>query len=489
MFGSERTLATVIKRRHPISLPVVAGALRLTDLAIVAATSEVLHPMLAADKTFYYSTAEILSVLFAAIVFHINGLYRLKGLNFRHLKNQLTKLTYGWGIVLLSLIVAMFFMKVSEEYSRTWMGAWFVTCLAGMAATRAVLVIRAQHWVEQGRLTKNVIIVGYQQNITERLIERLCADESVWIAGYFDDRVNREGCVSPPTLVTSNAKVDRMGTINDLIEYARQHRVDHIILAFPWSAVRRVTAVADRLSILPVDVSLAPDEIGLSLVQATMTSLCGVPLLGITMKPLGDWQHFIKSVFDLVMGSVLLVALSVPFLLVALAIKLDSPGPVFFRQKRYGFNHHLIGIWKFRTMSSHMCDDLGEKSTERNDPRITRVGRWLRKMSIDEIPQLFNVVKGEMSLVGPRPHALNSKAAGRYFQEVVADYAARHRVKPGITGWAQVNGWRGETTTEDQIRKRVEYDLFYISNWSFTFDLKILFMTLFVLFKHHDKVW
>jgi exopolysaccharide biosynthesis polyprenyl glycosylphosphotransferase len=179
----------------------------------------------------------------------------------------------------------------------------------------------------------------------------------------------------------------------------------------------------------------------------------------------------------------LLLFLAPLFLVVALAIKLDSPGPVFFRQKRYGFNNHLIGVYKFRSMRHDMRDEKAEKLVTKNDPRVTRLGAFLRKTSIDELPQLINVLLGEMSIVGPRPHALSAKAADRLYEEVVAEYAARHRVKPGITGWAQVMGWRGETDTIEKIQKRVEHDLYYIENWSLGFDLKILVLTVFALLK------
>jgi exopolysaccharide biosynthesis polyprenyl glycosylphosphotransferase len=173
----------------------------------------------------------------------------------------------------------------------------------------------------------------------------------------------------------------------------------------------------------------------------------------------------------------LLVAAAPVLLLIAAAIKLDSPGPALFKQRRYGFNHRLIGVWKFRTMHVEYQDEDAVQLTTRNDPRVTRVGAFLRRTSLDELPQLFNVLAGEMSLVGPRPHALQAKAAGKLYEEAVAQYAARHKVKPGITGWAQVNGWRGETDTEEKIRRRIDHDLYYINNWSLLFDFKILVLT------------
>jgi len=185
-----------------------------------------------------------------------------------------------------------------------------------------------------------------------------------------------------------------------------------------------------------------------------------------------------KWLFDKFVGGLLLLATSPILLLTAIAIKLDSRGPVFFKQKRYGFNNELIEVFKFRSMYVDQCDATASKLATKNDPRVTRLGRFLRKASIDELPQLINVVfKGDLSLVGPRPHAVHAKAENRLYDEAVDGYFARHRVKPGITGWAQVNGWRGETDTHEKIQRRVEHDLYYIENWSLLFDLYILATT------------
>jgi exopolysaccharide biosynthesis polyprenyl glycosylphosphotransferase len=193
---------------------------------------------------------------------------------------------------------------------------------------------------------------------------------------------------------------------------------------------------------------------------------------------MADWDIVIKQAFDRFAGALALVALSPILAATALAIKLDSPGPVFFKQKRYGFNNELIEVFKFRSMYVDQLDPTAAKLVTRDDPRVTRVGRFIRKTSIDELPQLINVVfKGDLSLVGPRPHAVHAKAADRQYDEVVDGYFARHRVKPGITGWAQVNGWRGETDTPEKIQQRVEHDLYYIENWSIMLDLYILAIT------------
>ena len=209
-----------------------------------------------------------------------------------------------------------------------------------------------------------------------------------------------------------------------------------------------------------------------------------MPVLDLFDKPIADWDVVIKLAFDKIVGALALIALSPVLLATAIAVKLDSPGPVLFRQRRYGFNNELIEVFKFRSMYVDQTDATAARLVTRDDPRVTRVGRFIRKTSIDELPQLFNVVfKGNLSLVGPRPHAVHAKAADRQYEEVVDGYFARHRVRPGITGWAQVNGWRGETDTPEKIQQRVEHDLYYIENWSILLDLSILAITPFALFK------
>jgi exopolysaccharide biosynthesis polyprenyl glycosylphosphotransferase len=207
-----------------------------------------------------------------------------------------------------------------------------------------------------------------------------------------------------------------------------------------------------------------------------------VPMLDIFDRPIADWDIVIKWLFDRVVGMGLLIAAAPVMAVVALLIKFDSPGPIFFRQRRYGFNNELIEVYKFRSMYVEATDASATKLVTKNDPRVTRIGRFIRKTSLDELPQLINVaIKGNLSLVGPRPHATHAKAANRLYDDVVDGYFARHRVKPGITGWAQVNGWRGETDTSDKIQRRVEHDLYYIENWSVLFDLSILIKTPFAL--------
>jgi Undecaprenyl-phosphate glucose phosphotransferase len=476
-----RQLAVLRAKRNanrPVSLVIVAGVLRAADLLMIAATAILTHALYLSDTPFadrrLYFLATLVALFASGTVFHANGLYQLQGITAGSLK--LGKLAASWSVVMLGLIVVGFLFKVSSEFSRLWVAVWFAAAFVGMVALRGALCLMARRWVAQGRLTRNVAIVGGGEH-GERLIAALnrADDEGVNVIGFFDDRSDR----TPSEILG----VPNVGTTDDLVVYARYNRVDQIVVALPWAPEQQVLQVLRRLRSLPIDIHLAPDLVGFRLTRACYAHLGGVPLLHVFHRPLADWHSVVKAIEDRTLAVLLLLFFAPLFLLTAIAIKLDSPGPVFFRQKRYGFNNHLIGVYKFRTMFHHLRDEKAERLATRNDPRVTRVGAFLRKTSIDELPQLINVLKGEMSIVGPRPHALSAKAADRLYEEVVAEYAARHRVKPGITGWAQVMGWRGETDTIEKIQKRVEHDLYYIENWSLGFDIKILVLTFFALLK------
>jgi Undecaprenyl-phosphate glucose phosphotransferase len=278
-----------------------------------------------------------------------------------------------------------------------------------------------------------------------------------------------------------------MGTVDDLVEYARRTKLDLVVFTLPISAEKRILQMLAKLWVLPIDIRLSAHASKLRLRPRSYSYIGSVPVLDVFDKPIADWDLVLKWLFDKAVGTLLLLILSPILFLTAIAVKLDSRGPVFFRQKRYGFNNELIEVLKFRSMYVEQADATASKLVTKNDPRVTRVGRFIRKTSIDELPQLFNVVfKGDLSLVGPRPHALHAKAENRLYDQVVDGYFARHKVKPGITGWAQINGWRGETDTEEKIQRRVEFDLYYIENWSVFFDFYIVAMTPFALLKSEN---
>jgi Undecaprenyl-phosphate glucose phosphotransferase len=250
-----------------------------------------------------------------------------------------------------------------------------------------------------------------------------------------------------------------------------------LVVSLPLTAESRVLAMLKKLWVLPVDIRLSAHSNQLRFRPRSYSFIGSVPMLDLLDKPINDWDSVAKRAFDIVFSLIGLVVFSPVMLATAIAIKLDSKGPVIFRQKRHGFNNEIIEVYKFRSMYVDHADAAARKLVTKDDPRVTRVGRIIRKTSIDELPQFFNALKGNLSLVGPRPHAPHAKARNGLYHEVVDGYFARHRVKPGVTGWAQINGWRGETDTDEKIKHRTEFDLYYIENWSLWFDLKILLLT------------
>jgi Undecaprenyl-phosphate glucose phosphotransferase len=410
--------------------------------------------------------------LIALNLFRLWGVYKFDAL--LQPSASLRRVTLGWASVAVALIAIGFLTKYSDAYSRGWSAIWFVIAWTGLVSSRLVLYARSRTWIEEGRLSRNVAVIGLGP-IARRLVDHFGeqTESGVCVVGIFDDD-ETQGAVRPPK---SYAGRPVLGDLEALERFVRRHPLDTVIIAVPPTEEERLLAIAAKLKTLPVDVRLCAGLMGFHLPHAGLTHFGALPLLNVLDKPLTDWQSVLKDVEDRVASALILAMISPVMLGIAALIKFDSPGPVFFRQKRYGFNNRLIDVYKFRTMYNDRRDDNAEQLTQRNDPRITRIGAVLRKYSLDELPQFFNVVRGEMSIVGPRPHALSAKAAGRLYDEAVRDYASRHRVKPGITGWAQVNGWRGETETLEQIRKRVEYDLVYIEKWSLWLDIKIIWMT------------
>ena len=285
----------------------------------------------------------------------------------------------------------------------------------------------------------------------------------------------------------SSRAFPKLGSVDELVEFARRTRLDLVIFTLPISAEERLLQMLRKLWVLPVDIRLAAHSNKLRFRPRSYSYIGDMPVIDIFDKPIADWDVFVKAAFDKIVGALCLIALSPVMLAVAIAVKLNSRGPALFKQSRYGFNNEKIEVYKFRSMYVDQLDAAARRLVTRNDPRVTRVGRFIRRTSLDELPQLFNVVfKGDLSLVGPRPHAMHARAADHLYDDVVDGYFARHRVKPGITGWAQVNGWRGETDTPEKIQKRVEYDLDYIENWSLLRDIYILALTPFALVKGHN---
>jgi Undecaprenyl-phosphate glucose phosphotransferase len=421
------------------------------------------------ENSSLYFVAMTSTALATVAVFQIFGLYTPQALTspLRHMP----RLVIGWTIALGLLVMAVFFFKVGPEFSRVWLALWFTVGAGALVTSRLVLALVTRAWVKQGRLTRRAVIYGGGE-AAEHLIARLEADaeSDIRICGVFDDR----GEERVGRLVSG---YPNLGRLEELLAFGRKTRVDMVILTMPLSAEERINTVVRDLAVLPVDVRLAATTSQLRFCNRAYSFIGATPLIDLVDKPLNDWGTVTKWLFDKIVGTTAFILLLPVLAAVAVAIKFDSRGPVLFRQKRYGFNNELIQVFKFRSMYTDKTDANASKLVTRDDPRVTRVGRFIRKTSLDELPQLFNVMNGTLSLVGPRPHALQAKAADRLYDEVVEGYFARHKVKPGITGWAQINGWRGETDTAEKIKKRVEFDLYYINNWSVFLDLYILVKT------------
>ncbi len=367
------------------------------------------------------------------------------------------------------LIACLFVLYHGKLPFRSWPLVWAGSCTVLIAAFRFPLAHVIRRWSIGGRLARKIAIVGVN-DFSQEFIKRLRDDPNAYhILGIYDDRRFRVPSI--------NSGINVQGTIADLLLRSQVEKVDVIVIALPLAAIERIKAIMDQLSSTIADIVLTTDLAGLQFSRAQFIGIGLNPVVVVREAPLKDWQALKKTVLDKGIGALALLIFAPVMLLTAVLIKLDSIGPVLFRQPRMGFNNQTFLCYKFRSMRHDMTDLLADKQTTRDDPRVTRVGRIIRKLSIDELPQILNVLNGTMSLVGPRPHAVNTKAADRLFSEVVKQYAMRHRVRPGITGWAQVNGWRGETTTVEQIEQRVACDLFYIENWSLRFDLKIMMKT------------
>jgi Undecaprenyl-phosphate glucose phosphotransferase len=460
---------------------VLAGLVRLVEFLLTAAIGIGLYlayvfPAYGWQFDAYYPLTALGIAVMAIISLQAADVYQVHA--FRSPVSACARLTVAWSLVFLVMVAVAFFAQLGAIFSRVWLAGYFGVGLFALIGFRLFLFSIIQMWTRAGRLDRRTVVVG-GGDAGESLIHALDAQKStdLKLIGLFDDR----GEDRSPVVCAGQQK---LGSVDDLVEFARKTRVDLVIFSLPISAETRILQMLKKLWVLPVDIRLSAHSNKLKFRPRSYSYIGSVPVLDVFDKPIADWDVVMKILFDKLVGGILLMLAAPVMAAVALAIKLDSRGPVFFKQKRYGFNNELIEVFKFRSMYVEQSDATAAKLVTKDDPRVTKVGRFIRKTSLDELPQLINVVfKGNLSLVGPRPHALHAKAEDRLYDEAVDGYFARHRVKPGITGWAQINGWRGETDTHEKLQRRVEHDLYYIENWSVLFDLYILLMTPFALLK------
>ena len=444
--------------------------LRVADVAVVALCG------LGADAAYralqhWRFESDYLKIVIAAaaltpLVFGYNGAYertpRRLGIAL------LTRGGKSAAALFVSVVVLGALMKMDLTVSRLWFAIWFGASFCMLIGARVGLIAAGRRMERAGHLRETVAIVGATQ-LARTVVQHLhtSAAHPVEILGVFEDRRAGRG--------SQAVEVD--GSIDDLIELGKRRRIDQIILALPWSAEERLKTLLTRLMSLAVDVSVCPDESALLILRMPVSDLSGLPTFRLAERPLRLWTLALKRAEDLLLGSLMLLAAAPVMAVIAVLVRLDSPGPALFRQRRHGYNNREIMVYKFRTMRAAAQDATGGRQTTRDDDRITPLGHVLRRLSLDELPQLINVVRGDMSLVGPRPHPVGMRTENLLGEDIIDSYAHRHRVKPGLTGWAQIHGFRGATHDVAALMRRVEYDLDYIERWSLALDLRIILLT------------
>ncbi|MGL5115234.1 MAG: exopolysaccharide biosynthesis polyprenyl glycosylphosphotransferase [Beijerinckiaceae bacterium] len=378
--------------------------------------------------------------------------------NYLDAKGYARRLFHIWNVAFVAAIVLGFMTKTSMVFSRGTVVIFYLSGFLALVGMRHMAVRMVQIASKTGLIqARRIFLVGTEKEVTD-----FATRHQPWNLG-----MEIAGVAILPEREESGTMLD------EAVQRARIAGPDDIFILFGWGKKQTIDQAIDHFMTLPASIHLGSEPLLDRFSDLRIARIGTVSSVQVVRRPLSLGDVAVKRVFDTVTGLVALVLLAPVFALVAVAIKLDSSGPVFFRQRRYGFNQQPFRIWKFRTMST-MDDGVVVRQASANDPRITRVGRILRKWNLDELPQLINVLLGNMSLVGPRPHAL---AHDHEYERRIALYARRHNVKPGITGWAQVNGFRGETSTDEKMRSRVEHDLHYIDNWSILMDISIIIQT------------
>jgi len=443
--------------------PAVARAFQLGDAAAALASALVAWTLAppGADQAVFFAAP--LALICGLVLFGVYGFGRREPLAM-HLGRVGVAVTTAAAGAALAL-----FPFVDYGGFGAAMAAWLPMALAALGALHLAWWLLVRRWRENGRLTPNVVVVG-ATGAAERLIDQALRRRDANILGVFDDRAAR----APETV----RGVPLLGGAEALVAHRVMPFVDRIVITVPSRARNRVRELIAQLSALPNEIVLLLDGQDPDYEAAAISRIADVPLAHISGPPTDELRAAVKRLQDLVVGGLGLIAAAPVMALIALAVRLDSPGPAMFRQRRHGFNNEEIVVWKFRSMRVDAADATASRQVTADDDRVTRVGRFIRRTSLDELPQLLNVLSGEMSLVGPRPHAVGMKTGDVVSARLVAEYAHRHRMKPGLTGWAAIHGSRGPVDTPELVRRRVALDIEYIERQSFWLDLYILAMTL-----------
>jgi len=448
--------------------PALNFVMRFVDAGLIALAHYVAIVAYGESWLDMHTTATVLAVVVQHLVAQWLGLYSpWRG---RRITPETARVFLSMAITWAVLLMLAFVGKVSEDYSRAISLLWFAGSSTAVAAWRAGLRVLLRELRKRGRNSRTVAIAGLTE-LAERVGRTIHTEPELGmrIVGYYDDRIPQRCHPIPEELGPYVGKLDL------LVERARQGEIDIIYIALPLRAEPRINELVRKLADTTASVYMAADFDAFDLLHARWASLGDVPVVSIHETPFYGVDGWLKRAEDIVFGTLILMLISIPMLFIAIGVKLTSKGPVFFRQRRYGLNGEVIHVLKFRSMKV-MEDGAEVKQATKDDDRITPFGAFLRRTSLDELPQFLHVITGHMSIVGPRPHAVAHNEA---YRKRIQGYMLRHKVKPGITGWAQVNGWRGETDTLEKMEKRIEHDLEYIRNWALLWDVKIIFLTVF----------
>ncbi|MCP4993857.1 MAG: undecaprenyl-phosphate glucose phosphotransferase [Gammaproteobacteria bacterium] len=450
--------------RHAESLAVVFKLLDSLSIFGVLMLAIAMHQRVTLNSRFVLIGLLVLLAFY--LVSESVGLYRSwRGTS---LHEEFFQVALAWGITILLTLLLGYLFKRSEEFSRLVAGLWILLTPLAMGGWRLCVRLILRHFRSKGYNIRSVAIVGAGSlgvRVAKTIQYKPCL--GLKLLGFFDDRKPKDDRLA--------WQGDVEGAFDELVTRARGGEIDLIYITLPMTAHPRIMSLTDRLADTTASVYLVPDFFTFNLFHGQWDTLGDLPMVSVFDTPFWGVAGWLKRVQDILLSSLILIAISPVMLAVAAAVKFTSTGPVIFRQRRYGVDGKEIFVWKFRSMRVAEDGDSVVQA-KKNDLRVTAVGAFIRRTSLDELPQFFNVLLGDMSIVGPRPHAV---VHNEEYRGLIKGYMLRHAVKPGITGWAQVNGWRGETDTLDKMEKRVEHDLWYIRNWSSWLDLKIVFLTLF----------
>ncbi|MBB4866407.1 putative colanic acid biosynthesis UDP-glucose lipid carrier transferase [Pseudomonas nitritireducens] len=462
-----------ILRPHQATISILQ---KLLDLAVICIGMEAVIEANAVQ----WDYSAVIAILFAMVIFYLLGDFGKLYTSWRgeRSREELRKVSGIWAVTFAGIAVTDYLSPEITVLNGTGQTLWFSLVLSGLCGYRILLRLGLHALRRRGVNTRSVAIAGAGK-LGQRLATSIAS--APWmgleLAGFYDDKRHE-----PVGVGKGKVKLPISGDLDALVERARAGDLDRIYIALPMRSEKRIKWLVEQLSDTTTSVYIIPDVFVFDLLHARAQNIDGIPTISIFDSPMVGASALVKRLEDVVLSSLILCLIALPMIVISAAVTLTSAGPVFFRQKRYGIDGRSIEVWKFRSMRV-MENGATVTQATRNDSRITPLGGFLRRTSLDELPQFINVFLGDMSIVGPRPHAI---AHNEEYRGQISSYMLRHKVKPGITGWAQVNGWRGETDTLEKMQKRVEFDLAYINNWSLWWDLKIVFLTLFKGFVHKN---